>query len=55
MERLSGATVRELCARGPLPAGDAVAIVTQVLAGLAALHEAGVSHEGVSLGSVQFA
>lgn len=46
MELLDGATLGALVRReGPLPLGRALAITDQVLAGLAALHAAGVVHQ----------
>jgi serine/threonine-protein kinase len=45
MERLQGRTVHEeLDARGTLPPGEAIALALQLLAGLQALHRAGVVH-----------
>jgi eukaryotic-like serine/threonine-protein kinase len=53
MERLHGRTLRqELDARGALPPREAIAIVRQVLAGLAAAHRAGIIHRDVKLDNV---
>ncbi|WP_434043228.1 MULTISPECIES: serine/threonine-protein kinase [Sorangium] len=50
MERLLGRTMREeLAARGALPALEALDLVTQTLAGLAAAHGAGIVHRDVKL------
>ncbi|MDC0684601.1 serine/threonine-protein kinase [Sorangium atrum] len=50
MERLYGRTMREeLAARGALPATEALDLVTQTLAGLAAAHGAGIVHRDVKL------
>ncbi|WP_437732368.1 serine/threonine-protein kinase [Sorangium sp. So ce1335] len=50
MERLHGRTMREeLEARGALPALEALDLVTQALAGLAAAHGAGIVHRDVKL------
>ncbi|XXY53924.1 serine/threonine-protein kinase [Sorangium sp. So ce269] len=50
MERLHGRTLREeLAARGALPALEAIDLVTQTLAGLAAAHGAGIVHRDVKL------
>jgi serine/threonine protein kinase len=47
MELLRGSTLAALCADGPLPAPRAVALIGQLLAGLAAAHEAGLVHADV--------
>jgi formylglycine-generating enzyme required for sulfatase activity len=47
MELLRGATLAALCADGPLPAPRALALVGQLVAGLAAAHEAGLVHADV--------
>jgi formylglycine-generating enzyme required for sulfatase activity len=47
MELLRGSTLAALCADGPLPAPRAVALTGQLLAGLAAAHEAGLVHADV--------
>jgi serine/threonine-protein kinase len=48
MERLYGRTLRaEREARGSLPVAEAVAIVRQALAGLAAAHNAGMLHRDI--------
>jgi len=50
MERLHGRNLREeLDERGPLPVLEAIDIVRQALAGLAAAHAAGVVHRDVKL------
>ncbi|WP_437632257.1 serine/threonine-protein kinase [Sorangium sp. So ce854] len=50
MERLYGRTMREeLAARGALPALEALDLVMQALAGLAAAHGAGIVHRDVKL------
>ncbi|AGP40651.1 serine/threonine-protein kinase [Sorangium cellulosum] len=50
MERLYGRTMREeLAARGALPPLEALDLVTQTLAGLAAAHGAGIVHRDVKL------
>ncbi|CAN90788.1 Protein kinase [Sorangium cellulosum So ce56] len=53
MERLEGWTLgEELQRRGPLPVAEAIDLVRQVLAGLAAAHRAGVIHRDVKLDNV---
>jgi eukaryotic-like serine/threonine-protein kinase len=53
MERLFGRTLRdELKARGALPPGEAIEWMRQVLAGLAAAHEAGIVHRDVKLENI---
>jgi eukaryotic-like serine/threonine-protein kinase len=48
MEKLVGRTLEEeLCARGFLPVGEAIAWVRQLLAGLDAVHGAGLVHRDV--------
>jgi eukaryotic-like serine/threonine-protein kinase len=50
MERLTGHTLRaELTNRGHLPIGEAIDLVRQLLAGLGALHRAGIVHRDVKL------
>ena len=53
MERLVGRTLEEeVKERGPLPLEEAVAIVVQMLRGLAAAHEVGVVHRDVKPSNV---
>ncbi|WP_438021462.1 serine/threonine-protein kinase [Sorangium sp. So ce315] len=53
MERLEGWTLgEELQRRGPLPVAEAIEVVRQVLAGLAAAHRVGVVHRDVKLDNV---
>ena len=53
MERLQGSTLRvELKRRGALPVPEAIDVVLQVLAGLAAVHQAGLVHRDVKLDNV---
>ncbi|AGP33781.1 hypothetical protein SCE1572_04275 [Sorangium cellulosum So0157-2] len=53
MERLEGGTLgEELARRGALPVGEAIELVRQVLAGLAAAHRVGVVHRDVKLDNV---
>ena len=50
MERLRGRTLQEeLCARGPVPVGDALDAMRHALAGLEVAHRAGVVHRDVKL------
>jgi eukaryotic-like serine/threonine-protein kinase len=50
MERLHGDTLQsELRRRGPLPAGEALQVVSQALRGLEAAHRAGIVHRDVKL------
>ncbi|WP_437590805.1 serine/threonine-protein kinase [Sorangium sp. So ce1000] len=53
MERLEGWTLgEELERRGPLPVAEAIDLVRQVLAGLAAAHRVGLVHRDVKLDNV---
>ncbi|WP_437549438.1 serine/threonine-protein kinase [Sorangium sp. So ce367] len=53
MERLEGRTLgEELQRRGPLPVAEAIELVRQVLAGLAAAHRVGLVHRDVKLDNV---
>ncbi|WP_437984271.1 serine/threonine-protein kinase [Sorangium sp. So ce117] len=53
MERLEGWTLaEELQRRGPLPVAEAIDLVRQVLAGLAAAHRVGLVHRDVKLDNV---
>ena len=52
MELLSGHTLSELAAAGPVEPPRAVALVTQVLAGLAAAHDAGLIHADIKPANV---
>ncbi|WP_437744128.1 serine/threonine-protein kinase [Sorangium sp. So ce1504] len=53
MERLEGRTLgEELQRRGPLPVAEAIDLVRQVLAGLAAAHRVGLVHRDVKLDNV---
>ncbi|MEO7327639.1 MAG: serine/threonine-protein kinase [Minicystis sp.] len=48
MERLVGRTLKdEVAARGPLPVAEAIGLVKQLLAGLAAAHRAGLVHRDI--------
>ncbi len=47
MEYVEGATLREHLARGPIPAGEALAISLQVGSGLSAAHKAGIIHRDI--------
>ncbi len=52
-ELLQGVTLHELLrTRGPLPLGEAVEIVLQMLAGLAVVHDARFVHRDIKLGNV---
>ena len=46
-EFVTGVTLRQRLANGPLPTGDAVDIVTQCLAALEAAHAAGIVHRDI--------
>ncbi|WP_437571449.1 serine/threonine-protein kinase [Sorangium sp. So ce542] len=53
MERLEGRTLgEELARRGALPVAEAIDVVRQVLAGLAAAHRVGLVHRDVKLDNV---
>jgi serine/threonine-protein kinase len=53
MERLIGKTLgKEISERRPLPVAEAIAIIQQVLAGLAAAHAAGIIHRDIKLENV---
>jgi serine/threonine protein kinase len=53
MERLFGKTLgAEISERRPLPIGEAIEIIQQVLAGLGAAHEAGIIHRDIKLENV---
>ncbi len=52
LEYVPGGTLAERVAGGPIPERDAVAITTDVLRGLAALHAAGVIHRDVKPSNV---
>jgi serine/threonine-protein kinase len=53
MERLRGCTMKaELAARGPLPVGDALDAMRQVLAGLEVAHQAGIVHRDMKLANL---
>ncbi len=47
MPRLAGETLHHRVLRGPLPAGEAVAIFSALAAGVAALHDAGMVHRDI--------
>ncbi|RMH43524.1 MAG: serine/threonine protein kinase [Deltaproteobacteria bacterium] len=52
MDYATGRTLRELLERGPLPAARALAIVRQVLAGLAHAHGQGIVHRDIKPANV---
>ena len=54
MERLPGHTLAELIARGPLPQAQVRTILAEVLAALAAAHQAGILHRDVKPGNILF-
>src|ERR1700694_1815971 len=54
MERLSGRTLADLVARGPLPQPKVPAILDDVLAALAVAHAAGVLHRDIKPGNIMF-
>jgi eukaryotic-like serine/threonine-protein kinase len=54
MERLSGRTLADLVARGPLPQAQVHAILDDVLAALAVAHAAGVLHRDIKPGNIMF-
>src|SRR5215831_7763547 len=45
---VEGPTLAELCSKGPLPVGDAVSIVLQVLDALEEAHCLGIVHRGIT-------
>ena len=54
MERLSGLTLGDVIARGPLPAQQVRAILEDVLSALAAAHAAGVLHRDIKPANILF-
>jgi serine/threonine protein kinase len=54
MERLPGHTLADLIARGPLPQPMVRTVLTEVLAALAAAHQAGILHRDVKPGNILF-
>jgi len=48
MEFVEGTTLAELCRRGPLPTGQAVGAVCDVLSGLEEAHALGIVHRGIT-------
>jgi serine/threonine protein kinase len=54
MERLPGDTLADLVAQGPLPQSMARAVLTEVIAALAAAHQAGILHRDIKPGNILF-
>jgi serine/threonine protein kinase len=55
MELVRGQTLKELIAAGPLPVQRAIAIMRQVLAGLAHVHERGIIHRDIKPSNIALA
>ena len=47
-EFVEGTTLAELCRRGPLPAGQAIRAICEVLSGLEEAHALGIVHRGIT-------
>ncbi len=52
LEAITGGSLRDRMAKGPLPVEQAVAIATEIFRGLAALHGIGIVHRDVKPGNV---
>ena len=55
LELLPGGTLADRIARGPVPEPEALRLMAEILAGLSAIHSAGLVHRDLKPGNVMFA